>query len=130
MNDEQLVVCDNNPLLVKQQMNKTTQKLIGPFKQILTLQGMPVKGALADDQLMIIEDGAVIMEAGKVVEVGPFKNYEPDRYVFEEAKGEQVLMPSMVDCHTRMGRQSRPGLYHAHVWENVPGYSGIRGRHF
>jgi len=47
-------------------------KLIGPFKQILTLAGLPMKGAITDDQLRIIPNAGVLVEDGLIVEVGDF----------------------------------------------------------
>ena len=47
-------------------------KLIGPFTQLLTLRGLPLKGALQDEQLEIISGGGILSESGKIVQVGPF----------------------------------------------------------
>jgi imidazolonepropionase len=79
-------------------------KLIGPFKQILTLAGLPLKGAIADDKLQIIPNGGVLVEDGLIVEVGDFEvlrkaNREA---TIEEITGEQVLLPGFIDCHTHL----------------------------
>ena len=36
-------------------------KLIGPFKQILTLNNLPLRGKLSDEQLEIIENGGILI---------------------------------------------------------------------
>src|SRR5437870_1744894 len=79
-------------------------KLIGPFKQILTLAGLPLKGAIGDDQLQIIPDGGVLVEDGLIVEVANFEslrkaNREAE---IEEITGQHVLLPGFIDCHTHM----------------------------
>jgi imidazolonepropionase len=77
-------------------------KLIGPFKQILTMAGMPLKGALRDDDLQIIPNGGVLVENGLIVAVDDFENLRkanPSAQI-EEIIGNQVLLPGFVDCHT------------------------------
>jgi imidazolonepropionase len=79
-------------------------KLIGPFKQILTLAGLPLKGAIVDDQLQIIPDGGVLVEGGLIVEIGDFnllRKANQDAPI-EEITGQHVLLPGFVDCHTHL----------------------------
>jgi len=80
------------------------QKLIGPFKQIVTLAGLPMKGAVSDDQLEIISDGGVLIEGGLINAVGNIaelhKQY-PQAEV-QEIESPQVLLPGFVDCHTHI----------------------------
>ena len=40
--------------------------LVGPFTQILTMRNLPAKGIIKDEQLEIIENGAVILEDEKI----------------------------------------------------------------
>lgn len=79
-------------------------KLIGPFTQILPLTGMPLKGALKDDQLLVISDGGIVTENGLIVAVGDFEQLRKDypSIPIEETKGDQVLLPGFVDCHTHI----------------------------
>jgi hypothetical protein len=44
--------------------------LIGPFKQLLTLQNLPIKGALRDDDLEILDNGGLYIKNGLIEEVG------------------------------------------------------------
>lgn len=40
-------------------------KLIGPITQVLTLDQLPLKGALVDDQLEIVEHAGILIEGEK-----------------------------------------------------------------
>jgi imidazolonepropionase len=80
------------------------KKLIGPFTQILTLTGLPLKGALRDEQLQIMSNGAVLVEGGLILEVGDFdhlRQANPAAQI-EEIHGNHVLLPGFIDCHTHM----------------------------
>ncbi|WP_285008257.1 imidazolonepropionase [Pedobacter faecalis] len=79
-------------------------KLIGPFKQMLTLANLPLKGALLDDQLEIVPDGGVLVQNGRIVDVGHFQRLRlryPDAAV-EAVENPMVLLPGFVDCHTHL----------------------------
>jgi imidazolonepropionase len=81
-------------------------KLIGPFKQLLTMSGLPPKGRLADEQLEIIEDAGILVENGVVREVGSYAFLEEiaqqNGYEFDFVNGEYVAMPGMIDAHTHI----------------------------
>ncbi|MEO3407170.1 hypothetical protein AAFN85_24850 [Mucilaginibacter sp. CAU 1740] len=80
------------------------KKLIGPFTQILPLTGLPLKGAIKDEQLQIIPNGGILTEDSTILSVDDFgklrKNYPSVQ--IEEITGEQVLLPGFVDCHTHI----------------------------
>ena len=80
------------------------KKLIGPFTQILTLAGLPLKGALSDDDLQVIPQGGVLVENGLSIAVDFFEKprKENPSVQIEEITGEQVLLPGFVDCHTHI----------------------------
>lgn len=80
----------------------TMQQLIGPFKQVIPLNNLPLKGALSDDKLEILEDVAVVCKEGHIVAIRPFRELHQDEYRFEEILGDHVLLPSMIDCHTHL----------------------------
>ena len=48
------------------------KELIGPFSQIITMANLPERGAISDNSLEIIEDGGIVIEDGKIIEVGDF----------------------------------------------------------
>ncbi|HEY4197175.1 MAG TPA: imidazolonepropionase [Mucilaginibacter sp.] len=80
------------------------KKLIGPFTQILTLSGLPLKGAITDESLHVIPQGGVLVENGLVVEVADFEKLRKAnlKASIEEITGQYVLLPGFVDCHTHL----------------------------
>lgn len=83
----------------------TEKKLIGPFSQILSMADLPLKGPVSDHQLQIIEQGAVLVENGKIIETGSFekllKNKSFDTRL-EEIHYQSVLLPGFIDSHTHI----------------------------
>jgi imidazolonepropionase len=80
-------------------------KLIGPFTQLLTMDHIPVRGPVADDQLEIITDAGILVK-GNILETGKFKDLLTRYYgsieSFEEIDNPSVAMPGMVDAHTHI----------------------------
>jgi imidazolonepropionase len=76
--------------------------LLGPFRQLITLRNLELKGQLKDDQLEIINEGAVLHQDGKILKVGKFDELKPFANVVDEITGDCVAMPGLVDCHTHM----------------------------
>lgn len=78
-------------------------KLLGAFRQIVTLRQLPLRGALKMASLEIIENGGVLVQAGKIVEIGNFdllwKAYHAH---VEEIHEPTVLLPGFVDAHTHV----------------------------
>ncbi len=78
--------------------------LTGPFKQILTMDNLPLKGHLSDDQLQIIPDAGILHEHGKILEIEKFeklKQRNPDAIV-EHLDDDSVALPGMIDVHTHI----------------------------
>lgn len=80
------------------------KKLIGPFTQILPLTGLPLKGALKDEQLHIISNGGVVVDNGLIIEVGSFNELRKANSSthIEEIQGDHILLPGFIDCHTHI----------------------------
>lgn len=80
------------------------KKLIGPFKQILPLTGLPLKGALNDEQLQIIPQGGALVEDGLIAAIGDFEQLRSANQSaqIKEIIGDHVLLPGFVDCHTHI----------------------------
>ncbi|WP_312767338.1 imidazolonepropionase [Epilithonimonas sp.] len=79
-------------------------KLIGPFKQIITLNNLPLKGKLSDESLEIIANGGILTENGKLLEVNDFdilKQKFPDSEI-DFIDNEQIALPAFVDAHTHI----------------------------
>ncbi len=80
----------------------TESKLIGPFSQLIPLAGLPVKGAIEDEALQVVRGGGILIEAGKILEVGVFEKLKGKATVIEEVSGESVAFPGLIDCHTHL----------------------------
>lgn len=79
-------------------------KLIGPFKQVITLADLPLRGKLSDDQLEIIVDGGILVDDNKIQKVGNFEDLksEDQNVEIEAVVGEQIVLPAFVDSHTHI----------------------------
>lgn len=79
-------------------------KLIGPFKQVVTLANLSLRGKLSDEQIEIIVDGGIITNNGKIQKVGKFETlrFENQNIEIETIEGEQVVLPAFVDSHTHI----------------------------
>ncbi|MFI8603398.1 imidazolonepropionase [Cellulophaga baltica] len=81
-------------------------KLIGPFKQLITMTGLPLKGALSDAQLVIIDDAGMLIEDGKILAIGLFKNMVVDANnattETTTLQGDHVCLPGFIDAHTHI----------------------------
>ncbi|MGX1928592.1 imidazolonepropionase [Flagellimonas sp. 2504JD4-2] len=76
--------------------------LIGPFTQLLPMSGLPIKGALADEQLPIIENGGIVVSEGKIQKIGVFNDLKTSDIDIHHIEGEQVCLPGFVDAHTHI----------------------------
>ncbi len=79
-------------------------KLIGPFKQIVTLANLPLRGKLSDDHLEIINDGGLLIKDGKIETADSFqklKDQFPD-IKLENIESEQICLPAFTDSHTHI----------------------------
>lgn len=83
-------------------------KLLGPFKQILTLNHLPLRGKISDEQLEIIENGGILINDNNIIEevdnfeklISEFPNSElqPRTSNLEP----RVVLPAFIDCHTHI----------------------------
>ena len=79
-------------------------KLIGPFRQLLPLRNMPLKGSLKDEQLEIINEAGILTDKNFIQEIGNFndlRNKFP-KVETEILEGDFVGIPGMIDCHTHI----------------------------
>lgn len=79
-------------------------KLIGPITQVITLDKLPLKGALKDEHLEIIQNVGILIEGEKILQMGIWGGLKKE---FPEAEviileGEYVATPGLVDCHTHI----------------------------
>lgn len=78
--------------------------LIGPFTQLLTMDNLPERGKLSDEQLEIIPDAGILHQEGRILAVGNFERLRrdnPDAEI-EFFEGDFVCLPGMIDVHTHI----------------------------
>ncbi|MFT7381628.1 MAG: imidazolonepropionase [Roseivirga sp.] len=82
-------------------------KLIGPFKQLVTMGGLSLKGALKDEQLPVLEgDFGVLCEGETIKEIGVFANLfernKSENLEVIKLEGDFVALPGFIDSHTHI----------------------------
>lgn len=81
-------------------------KLIGPITQVLTLDKLPLKAALKDEQLEILGNAGILIEGEKILEIGDFETLKVKALSLGaeliDLKGDHVAVPGFVDCHTHI----------------------------
>ena len=81
-------------------------RLIGPFTQLLTMDNIPLKGSLNDNQLEIIPDGGIVVCEGKIVKIGNFDllgdEFGDRNTIIDYIDSEMVIIPGMIDPHTHI----------------------------
>jgi len=79
-------------------------QLIGPFKQVIPMTGLALKGAIPDGQLTVLEDSGILVEDGKIKKIANFfdlKESEKD-ITIHELKGNHTCIPGLIDSHTHI----------------------------
>ncbi|AYZ13908.1 imidazolonepropionase [Chryseobacterium arthrosphaerae] len=79
-------------------------KLIGPFRQVVTLANLPLRGKLTDEQLEVIADGGIIVADNTIQKTGNFETLKTENpgIEIETIEGDQVILPAFVDSHTHI----------------------------
>lgn len=83
----------------------SSKTLYGPFKQLLTMNGLPLKGPLKDEQLEVLTNAGIVVQDGKILDLGSYsdlKNIHPDSEKKFNNNSEQIALPSFIDCHTHI----------------------------
>jgi len=74
--------------------------LIGPFAQILTMDGLNPSGPLSDNDLEVLEGGGIVVDQGKIVAVAPYEDLDDFSGRRIEVETPCVALPGFVDTHT------------------------------
>lgn len=88
-------------------MMKTIQyTFIGPIRQVLTMANLPLKGALRDEDLEIIQEAGILLKNDKIHQIGSYWDIFPEAQSIGaemvNLKTDFVAMPGIVDCHTHI----------------------------
>ena len=80
--------------------------ITGPFRQLLTMDHLPLKGGLKDAQLEVVEEAGIVHQNGIILEVGLFKNlctkYISSNTEIQRIESDVVVLPGLVDPHTHL----------------------------
>lgn len=69
------------------------------------MNGLPLKGSLKDEQLEILTNAGIIVQDGKVLDLGSYSDLENIHSDSEKTfnnNSEQIALPSFIDCHTHI----------------------------
>jgi imidazolonepropionase len=81
-------------------------KLIGPFRQLITLNKLPLKGPVQDHELEIINDAGILFENDIIRKTGDFRTIKEElgdaRYELGQIERAMVALPGFIDCHTHV----------------------------
>mgnify|MGYP003626652984 FL=1 len=83
----------------------SAKTLYGPFSQLLTMSGLPLKGPLKDEQLEVLTNAGIVTENGKILDLGIYSELESIHSDAEKklvGNEDLVALPSFVDCHTHI----------------------------
>ena len=80
--------------------------LIGPFRQLLPMTGLSLRGPLSDDAFPVLKDGAVLCQDGRILAVGAFEFLRKANNIREEhifyLEEPLVGLPGLIDAHTHI----------------------------
>lgn len=82
------------------------KKLIGPFRQVVTMTGLPLKGAISDTELRVVPDAGILVSGGKIHSIEKFSrllaDFEETEIEIVRLQGDHVCLPGLVDAHTHI----------------------------
>lgn len=76
--------------------------LIGPFSEIVTLDNLPLRGPLKDSSLVVIPDGGIMVENGRIKAVGPYARIKTPDIKLEQIETPATAIPGLIDAHTHI----------------------------
>jgi imidazolonepropionase len=86
----------------------STQPIIitGPFRQLLSMDNLPLKGSLKDSQLEILEEAGIVYQNGKILEIGLFKDlctkFSSANTEVQLMDSDLIVLPGFIDPHTHL----------------------------
>ncbi len=84
--------------------NTKKATLLGPFKQIIPMTGIALKGPVDDKEIKIIVNGGIVVQDSKIGAVGSFSELR-EQFPAAENKtlnGNHVCIPGLIDAHTHI----------------------------
>lgn len=79
-------------------------KLIGPFRQLLSMDQLPLRGPIKDDQLTILNDAAILVDGDHIVTIGDFETLRlaHPKAAVNKMNDDLVVLPGFIDSHTHI----------------------------
>ena len=80
--------------------------LIGPFKQLLTMHQLPMKGSIKDEQMPVMLNAGILIKGDTIVKVDKFESLKQNLDYSEadvvEFDFPAVGLPAFIDAHTHI----------------------------
>ncbi len=80
--------------------------LLGPFTQLLSMDSMPLKGAISNEQLNPIIRGGIVLQAEHILKCGDYDTLYSEavasKWRILKLEGEHVVLPGYIDAHTHI----------------------------
>jgi len=80
--------------------------LIGPFKEIVTMDGLKLKGSIKDEQLQIIRNAGIVIAKDSILDINNFEElkskYSNLKIEYLEINYDAVCLPGFIDSHTHI----------------------------
>lgn len=87
-------------------LGKRAITITGPFRQLLTMDHLPLKGSLKDSQLEVIQEAGIVHQEGVILEIGLFKDlcarYNSSNHEIQTIDSDLIALPGFVDPHTHL----------------------------
>ena len=82
--------------------NNPQEFVIGPFSQVVTMQGLPESGPIDDGKLQIKANAGIWVRGNTIVHILPFNAPELRHLKHLEITSPAVAMPGLIDAHTHL----------------------------
>jgi len=87
-------------------MQTQSIRIIGPFRQLLSMDHLPLKGNLMDAQLEVIEEAGIVVQGDKILEIGTFHDlcsiYSSCNADIQFIDTDLIALPGLIDTHTHL----------------------------
>jgi len=87
-------------------MQTSSIRITGPFRQLLTMDRLPLKGVLKDIQLEVVAEAGIVHSGGEILEIGLFHDlcnkYNSSNAEVQFIDSDLVALPGLVDPHTHL----------------------------
>lgn len=81
-------------------------KIIGPFSQLISMQGLALKGPLSPDSFPILYKQSILIKNGEIEAIGSWndllENYGSQEIKQMRIESDSIVLPGFIDCHTHI----------------------------